>query len=145
MGKPSAGNGRGLAVRHVDKEIGWGIDMTDQNAIWEKIRKYWVRMIDQNVDTSSLYAECDRLHERGYHPDYIGFVIYYAVKHGLKLNFPGGIKYYMDMPKIKGAYTKYLMKRSQEAKPVNYDNTPSCAQPTHTESEPFAQLFKGKG
>ncbi len=102
--------------------------MKNTQANWEKIRQIWIEYIDQNVNSSSLYSELDALHAQGYSPDYLQYAICYTLRHGMRLNYPAGLKYYVNNPKIKIGYVKFLNKLKQQGgKVTNYDETPDCA------------------
>ena len=72
------------------------------------------------------------------------FVMDYVISHKMKLNYPMGLKYYVDRPEIKNAYIKskakkidknaFSVEQTDQDPPNNQKNTPTVRKPNGFES-----------
>ena len=66
----------------------------------------WVKTIDKNVNMSNLNRCVEELIKQGLSMDYLIFTLKYVIKNKFKLNYPSGLKYYVEYEEIKKAYEK---------------------------------------
>lgn len=76
------------------------------------IKNQWVLHINQTVVYSQLFHCLNEIISRGVSSEYLVFVLDYVIKHKINLNYPQGIKYYVDKQEIKNAYKKHLMTKN---------------------------------
>ena len=77
----------------------------------ELFRNIWKRRINNGVSIQDLNKVLNMNIKKGYSSEYLIFVIQYVADHNMNLKYPGGLKYYLDEPKIKEAYKKSKIKK----------------------------------
>lgn len=80
------------------------------------IKNQWVLHINKTVVYSQLFQVLNDYLSRGISSDYLVFVLDYVITHKMKLNYPYGLKYYVDDVKIKNAYRKKTSKKVDKSK-----------------------------
>lgn len=101
---------------------------------FQYIKNQWVLHISNTVVYSQLYKVLNGFLERGVSSDYLVFCVDYIISHGMRINYPPGLNYYIDRPEIKKAYMKdkiSKMKRSKSSSPViDYEDPPENVEST---------------
>lgn len=72
------------------------------------IKNLWLSNISQTVSIPLLYKVINEYVERGVTTAYIAFVMEYIIRNHCKLNYPPGLRYYIDNADIKKKYEKKL-------------------------------------
>lgn len=79
------------------------------------IKNQWVLQINRTVVYSQLFRVLNEFLARGIPSDYLVFVFDYIIANKLKLNYPNGLKYYIDRDEIKKAYWRKKGKKPDKA------------------------------
>ena len=87
----------------------WKDDKT--KADLQYIKNQWVLHINKTVVYSQLMMVLNDYLSRGVESEYLVFVMDYVISHKMKLNYPMGLKYYVDKPEIKNAYIRSKAKK----------------------------------
>lgn len=94
------------------KRESWKDDKTKSDL--QYIKNQWVLHINKTVVYSQLMMVLNDFLSRGVESEYLVFVMDYVVSHKMKLNYPMGLKYYVDKQEIKNAYIKSKAKKIDE-------------------------------
>lgn len=103
------------------------------------IKNQWVLHINKAVVYSQLFKVLNGFINNGVSSSYLVFCVDYIISHGMKINYPFGLKYYVGKPEIKAAYMKSKiakMKRSEHPFDIDYEDPPKDVKPQIKRSSP---------
>ena len=112
------------------------------------IKTLWADNISNTVNYSQLFSILNEFLGRGIESKYLVFVIEYCISHHYSLNYPNGIKYFIDRQEIKDAYAQHKAKKiikeaksKAETKPNPIDDSPKF-EVKHLKKQGFGNLFE---
>ena len=91
---------------------------TQRSADIKLILDLWSKHISRTVNYGFLTKILNEYIDRGVSSGYLVFAMQYVISHHMKLNYPLGFKYYVDMPEIRNAYNKTV---ASQIKKIDFD------------------------
>lgn len=110
------------------------------------IEQLWIENINKDVDLTNLHAVIGKLIKQGLSFDYLIFALKYVIRNKFKLNYPRGLKYYVEYEEIKKAYEKKNRKfiKMSDFTAVDTDDYPRYTYHAK-KSRGFVDIFGGGG
>ena len=109
-------------------------------------REIWKKRVSNTVVIAQLNRILNYLLDKGFSSDYLLFILNYVLDRPEEytLNYPPGIKYYLNRPEIKAAYEAEQLAKSKPARRSKKTKTEPPKFTVKKKTEGFSSIFTDK-